>query len=268
MTRAWISGIGVLGPGLDGWEATCATLRQEQPYAPQSVAIPEPAMLPPRDRRRCSKTVALALHVAQQTLQAAGLEAATTPSVFANSAGDGQIVHRLLSALAKPDKPVSPTDFHNSVHNAPAFYWTLGAGCHGASTSIAAGRFTFAAALLKAAVQGSRDSTAVLMVCFDNPMPPPLDATYPIFASCAVGLALRPRPAAGALAAIDLSWRPVADAEAAAQPPDFGKLSDLWSGNPAGRALPLLEAIARGQAATLALPSAIDAVLDVRVTCP
>src|SRR5262249_28201251 len=121
MIRVWVTGLGVMGPGLDGWEQALAVLRRQAAYTPTPITMPAPASLPPRHRRRCSETVSLALHAAHETAQAGGFDPATTPAVFANSAGDGVIVHRLLNALAKPGKAVSPTDFHNSVHNASAF---------------------------------------------------------------------------------------------------------------------------------------------------
>lgn len=268
MIRVWLTGIGILCPGLDGWAQARSVLRAEQPYVATPVKIPPPAMLPPRDRRRCSETVALALHVAQQTTEAGNLDPATTPSVFANSAGDGQVVHRLLSALAKPDKPVSPTDFHNSVLNAPAFYWALGAGCHAASTSIAAAHYSFAAALLKAAMHSLCSQSAVMMICFDTPLPQPLGATYPLTSAFGVGLALAPHPTDAALAQLELSWQPRIDAESAAQRPILAPLVELWAGNPAGRSLSLLEAVARREDRTLCLSGAQDAVLIVSVGCP
>ena len=197
-----------------------------------------------------------------------GVDLTTTPSVFANSAGDGEVVHRLLSALAKPNKPVSPTDFHNSVHNASAFYWSLGTSCQAASTSIAAARFSFAAALLKAAMHSLLENTPIIMVCFDKPLLAPLSDTYPLIAPLAVGFALWPRAVGNQLAELDLSWVSNVDAAAEAQRPLLPELAELWSGNPAGHAIPLLEAVANQRESVLYIPGARDAVLRVDVTCP
>src|SRR5215475_14373243 len=102
MIRVWLTAVGILGPGLDGWEQTLNVLRRQASYSPDPFVIPAATMLPPRDRRRCSETVSLALNTAHLTAQAGGLDLAKTSTVFANSAGDGVVVHRLLSALAKP----------------------------------------------------------------------------------------------------------------------------------------------------------------------
>ena len=266
MQPVWVEAIGILGPGLEGWEAARAVFRGEAAYIAAPPAIPSPSIIPPRDQRRCSNTVRLALHVALRTIQAAALDAAATPSVFAYSAGDGQVVHRLLTSLSKPDRPVSPTDFHNSVHNAPAFYWALGTGCQQASTSISAARHCFAAALLKAASQCLADATPVLMVCFDHPLPEPLATAYPLLAPLAIGLALSPERTPRSLARLELVWD--TDRNADAERPTVEELGPLWSGNPAGHGLPLLEIIARTQSEEIRLPGSPDAALRVRVACP
>lgn len=266
MPPVWIDGVGILGPGLEGWEKARAVLNEDTGYAPAPLNIPPPAIIPPRDQRRCSNTVRLALQVAQETIQSACFDAGATPSVFAYTAGDGQVIHRLLTALGKPDKPVSPTDFHNSVHNAPAFYWALGTGCPEASTSISAARHCFAAALLKAASQCRADETPVLMVCFDHPLPEPLSDTYPIVAPLGIGLALSPAPTANSKARLELDWDVQANAQG--MPPSAEALAPLWSGNPAGHGLPLLETIARTQSQEIRLPSSADATLRLQIACP
>jgi hypothetical protein len=265
MQPVWVDAIGILGPGLAGWDEARAVLRDEAAYKPEPPAIPAPAMIPPRDQRRCSSTVRLALHVALQTIRAAGFDATATPSVFAYTAGDGQVIHRLLTALGAPGRPVSPTDFHNSVHNAPAFYWALGTGCQRASTSISAARHCFAAALLKAACQCVAEITPVLMICFDHPLPEPLGSTYPLIAPLAIGLALSPAKTAQSQARLELAWD--IQGNVAGAPPPAKGLAPLWSGNPAGRGLPLLEAIAREQPQDVRLPGSPDAALRVRVVC-
>jgi Beta-ketoacyl synthase, N-terminal domain len=267
MTSVWLSSVGVLGPGLNGWDQTREVLQGKRPYRAEHVPIPAPEILPPRDRRRCSDTVSLALHVALETARASGLDAKTLPSVFAYSSGDGQVIHRLLTGLAKSNKAVSPTDFHNSVHNAAAFYWSLGTGCQEASTSIAAGRYTFAAAFLKAVVESSARGGPVLMVCFDHPLLEPLAATYPISAPFGVGLVLTPRPEGTPVAKLNTEWTARDDSFAAADRPRNGALLDLWAGNPAARSIPLLEVIANRRGSTICLSGSHDAILRVGVTC-
>ena len=66
-----------------------------------------------------------------------------------SSDGDGEIVHRLCTALASPAAEVSPTDFHNSVHNAATGYWSIGAHSSAPSTALCAYDGSFAAGLLE-----------------------------------------------------------------------------------------------------------------------
>jgi len=66
--------------------------------------------------------VKLALEwVCRQTTRA-GVEPATLPSVFASSGGDGHNCHEICQALSLEERLISPTRFHNSVHNAAAGY--------------------------------------------------------------------------------------------------------------------------------------------------
>ena len=50
--RACIDGIGLLGPGLNGWPGSLPILSGQQPYQPQKTVLPAPALLPPAERRR------------------------------------------------------------------------------------------------------------------------------------------------------------------------------------------------------------------------
>ena len=60
--------------------------------------------------------------------EASGLPYTTLRPVFASGNGDGITVGAILEMLTKPDGFVSPTQFHNSVHNAAAGYWSIGTG--------------------------------------------------------------------------------------------------------------------------------------------
>jgi hypothetical protein len=51
------------------------------------------------------------------------------------------------------EKMVSPTLFHNSVHNTPAGYFSIATGIQTASVSLSAGDNTFSAGLIEALTQ-------------------------------------------------------------------------------------------------------------------
>src|SRR5690606_29192269 len=114
---------------------------------------PSPQLLPANERRRAPDSVALALEVAQHACAAAGRDPAVLPSVFASTHGDLAITDYMCQTLAEAPAQVSPTRFHNSVHNAAAGYWTIGTGCHAPATALSAYRASFAQGLLEAVAQ-------------------------------------------------------------------------------------------------------------------
>ena len=121
--RLYVNGIGTLGPGLIGWRETRAVLAGASPY--RETARPEPtaSILPPNERRRSSTIVRWAVHVAQEAIEQAQVNPREVATVFASSCGETGVLDRLCTALATPQRVISPTLFHHSVHNAAAGYW-------------------------------------------------------------------------------------------------------------------------------------------------
>ena len=238
---ARIEGIGLVGPGLAGWDAGRDALAGRAPYRPDPTAIPSPDALPATERRRAGKPVRLALAAGLAAARAAGREARDLAAIFAASTGDAENLHAICEALASEDRLISPTRFHNSVHNAPAGYWGIATGAMHAADSIAAFDASFAAGLLEALGRLAADpALPVLLVSYDAPYPEPLHATRPIADAFAVAFVLSasdrgPRIAVGANDA---------PPEAMADP----ALEAVRTGIPAARALPLLARIARSEA--------------------
>jgi hypothetical protein len=257
---AWLDGIGLIGPGLENWPQAAAILRAEQAYAPARCALPVPPGLPPAERRRTGAAVRVALAVATAAAEAAGRAPATLATVFAASGGDGDNCHAICEVLAGDERFISPTRFHNSVHNAPAGYWSIAAQAMAPSTSLAAYDASFAAGLLEAVVQARGSATARLLIAYDTAYPEPLYAKRPIPDAFAVALVLAPERGERSLARLELGL--VADpADACAQP----ALEALRRTNPAARALPLLEALARGRPATKVIEYLGPPQLRVRI---
>jgi hypothetical protein len=206
-------------------------------------------LLPPAERRRCALSVAWALAVAQEAVTNSGVSGEDFAVVFVSSDGDGDIVHRLCSALATPAAEVSPTDFHNSVHNAATGYWSIGAHSSAPSTALCAYDGSFAAGLLEAACQIATEARPVLLVAVDLPYPPPLAPHRPVRHGFAAALALEPGDE------LEISVKP----DGAATP---SPLQD-FEGNAAAAGLPLLAALARPGDAVVRLPL-VDGALEVR----
>ncbi|MGH8682928.1 MAG: beta-ketoacyl synthase chain length factor [Burkholderiales bacterium] len=263
--RVYADGVGVLGPGLDGWPAACAVLRGEAPYAMTEMGHPTADLLPPAERRRCGNTVRLALHVGLEAVRHGGARADTLPTVFTSSSGDGEVTHHLCTALARPERDVSPTRFHNSVHNAPAGYWSIATEAREPSTSICAFESSFAAGLLEAALQVTAWERPVLLVAYDAPYLPPLDVLYPMIAPFGVALLLAPAPGTGSLGSVAIELGPPAGETQLADP----ALERLRRGVAAARSLPLLGALARGEPARAELGYLPEMGISVGVApCP
>lgn len=245
--QVFVQSVGICGPGLAGWDASSRILAGLAPYrfAPLPRALP--AMLPAAERRRSSESVRLAMAAGLEAMHHAGLELDAVATVFASSDGDGQIAHLICEALASNAREVSPTQFHNSVHNAAAGYWSIAARSQQPSTSLCAFDTSFAAGLLEAASQAVVDRKPVLLIAFDLPFPPPLAAVRPVDNGFAAAILMTPGAGSNSLA----QWRiELRSGNAAAPLPKLAlppKLERALRSNPAARALPLLVALARAQ---------------------
>lgn len=164
---AGVEGIGFWAAGLPSWDSARAFAATGELPA-SAPARPSPALLPANERRRAPESVAVALEVALAACSSAGVEPAALPSVFASTHGDLGITDYICSTLASNPRELSPTRFHNSVHNAAAGYWTIGAGCHAAATAISSHEASFAQGLLEAMAQLAAGAPRVLLVAYDS----------------------------------------------------------------------------------------------------
>lgn len=258
MMRVHLHGIGVIGPGLGGWGECREILAGRAPWTEAPLRVPVPGMLPAAERRRCNAASRLALAAAEDALARSGWPLGELSTVFASADGDGAVTHALCESFAAPEPDVSPTQFHNSVHNAPAGYWGIATRSSRSSTSLAADRDSFAAGLFEAALQATLDPGPVLLAAFDLPLPHPLSLMRPRRHALAVALLLTHEPRAGALAALQLRLEP-----GGAPTPLAGALAAL-ADNPAARALPLLAALAAGADAEVGVGAVGGSGLVVR----
>lgn len=238
-----VDGVGLAAPGLPDWPCAVDVLAGRTPYAAAATVLPSPALLPPAERRRASRVVKVALAAGAEAATMAGSEAATLATVFSASGGDGHNCHTLCATLASDDRRISPTRFHNSVHNAAAGYWTIATGAMGPCQVLCAFDASFAAGLLEAAVQVRTDGQPVLLVAYDAEYPVPLHATRPIPDASGVGLVLSPSRGPSSLASLEI--------ELADEGPDTvadAELEALRRTLPPLRALPLLTLLARREA--------------------
>src|SRR5215469_4247713 len=207
MTTVFVEATAVRAPGLDGWAASRSVLAGIDAYAATPLDLPA-SPLPPAERRRSVQTVKLALALGVEVFAAAGREPADTATFFASSGGDGETIHQILAALASDTRDLSPTRFHNSVHNAPAGYWSIATRSHAPSTSIGCHDASFAAGLLEAAVQAAVEDRAVALIAYDVSYPEPLHSVRPLTPLFGAALVLVPSLTPRALAQLDVEVRP------------------------------------------------------------
>ncbi|QQS53941.1 MAG: beta-ketoacyl synthase chain length factor [Candidatus Competibacteraceae bacterium] len=261
MNTLQVEGVGLMAPGLAGWPNGRAVLAGERPYAAEPMPAASAALLPANERRRTTATVKLALHVTQEAALQADIDPGILPTVLASSGGDSEVVDRICAALTLPERPVSPTHFHHSVHNTPAGYWSIATRCTAASLSLSAYDDSFAAGLMEAAALAWTDRTRVLLVAYDLPPPFPLSERRVIVAPFAVALVLNPAPTERRLATLRLARR----ADRPASRLDDPQLETLRLGNPAARSLPLLRAIARSTASRVTVSTGASGWLELEI---
>ncbi|MCK5649557.1 MAG: beta-ketoacyl synthase chain length factor [Gammaproteobacteria bacterium] len=256
MLSLYIKAIGITAPGINNWHEAEKLFRIEEPYVLRPVAKKLETLLPANERRRATRVTQLALSAAQQIGKAEELNQCL--QIFSSSNGDLTTFNQISLALDMDGHPVSPTRFHNSVHNAPAGYWSIATQSQTPSTSITAYTDSLAAGLLEAAVQlnagDNEQHRDCLLVCYDEISPVPF---YPEFNiteefSCALRLSLS---ADNALAKLELT---LGNGTKSMSRMSDDTLEQLRLSNPQAMVLPLLDAVAQlnaeQQAETITLP--------------
>lgn len=257
----YVDGIGVWAPGIADWAALRGVLSSGDITLPDANAKPAPAILPPTERRRAPEPVLLASEAASQAVLMAGRDPATLPCVFTSTHGDLAITDAMCATLAADPRELSPTRFHNSVHNAPAGYWTVATHCNASATAISAGPASFAAGILEAATEVAADGEPVLLAAYDIAARGPLAEVAPSGVPFAAAFVLSPSRSAASLA--QFSLYPLQGTPARRELPRA--LAALTTNPTAAQALPLLIALARGVPVRVALASGANTSLAIEV---
>ena len=209
------------------------------------------ALIPATMRRRTSLTTRMAITAATLACQQAGVNAQTLPSVFASLGGEIQITDALCRLLPDPEALLSPTQFHNSVHNTTAGYWSILNQAQAPTTAIAAADDGFAMGLLEAWSQLQFSPGDLLLVCYDEYWPQYLAAPIGETAlACALILSTEANHSQSALARPDRY-----QTQTAAAPLIIDKAwAKLANSAPAAAAIPLLQALAQPLAPNTPIP--------------
>lgn len=237
MKKIYINGFNLIAPGLSEVGQISDILRNNQAWQAAEMPNMTPDMLPANERRRTTNTIKLALKTAKSLLQQN--DVSHTQLVFASSDGDMSITNNLCQTLATTAKNLSPTQFHNSVHNAPASYLTIAKSIIAPSVSIGAGLATFACGLLEAWTQALVDNSPVLLVGYDFVAPQPLLSVRKLHYPIGIGLSLDNTKLGDCLGCITLKIVRDNTISTCVN----STLEPLRMGNPIGFGLPLLEAL-------------------------
>ena len=196
--KIYINDISIIGSGIDN-NNKVSILKEQKPWQYQTLSCLTINGLPSNESRRTTKLIKLAIHC---------LQSMNTPDnsalVFASSNGDIEITDKICTSLTKSPKFVSPTLFHNSVHNAPAGYYSIANNNKSPSTSISAGQTTFANGLLEAYTQVLAEKTKVLFVAYDTQTPQNIKKLQNIVYDLSLALSLSPKITEKTIASISL----------------------------------------------------------------
>lgn len=281
---AYVRGIGFCAPHLPAWSVAREALAgrhvdMHASKAPRELAAsgektsretpasrPKPAVLPPAEARRAPESVLLAVQAASEACAHAAVDARDLASVFASTEGDLAIHDALCETLATNPALMSPTKFHNSVHNAPAGYWTIATACLRPYTAVSAHAHTFGAGLLEALTQVAIERRPVLYVAYDIEARGPLRTLTASRGALAVALVLAPEPLAhaGAVRLTTGLRTPRDDATPLLSRDRVAALAD----NAMASALPLFEALALRSSRRIAHTAGPDVMLELGLDFP
>ncbi len=257
-----IEGIGFWARGWPDWNSARASLRGLDEPVPDAPQRPPASMLSPVERRRAPDPVLLACEIAAQACAASGRDPATLPSIFASTHGDLVITDYMCSTLASAPRELSPIRFHNSVHNAPAGYWTIAAHCHAASTSTSAWHASFGAALFEAGVEAVAGDTPVLLAAYDTESRGPLLQVSPSGALFGVAFVVAPARETGMRLRLTMQ----SGTAAGDRTPLPAAFATLAAANPmAEAALPFLHALATGSAQSIRIAAGARSTTTIEV---
>ena len=259
---ARIEGVGLVGPGIASWPQARSIFAGNEAYEPQRTVIPSADALPPVERRRAGKCVRMALAAGLAATADAGRAPKDMVAIFTSSTGDGEILHAICETLASEDRQISPTRFHNSVHNAPAGYWGIATGAMQPSDSLGAFDASFGAGLVEALGRLAADpSVPVLLIAYDAPYPEPLFSVRPVPDSFGVGIVMSAAKGGRGLATLSMETT-----SRAATRMDDAQLEAVRAAIPAARSLPLLALLAAGRSGEAVIGYLDDLSLAVEVS--
>jgi len=243
-----VLGAGISAPGLPDWPALEAAFAGRSMDGERS--SPPSGLLSARERRRAPAAVKLSFAAAEEACAMAGLRPAEPIAIFSSGMGDLDITDYMCRTLTDQPELLSPTRFHNSVHNAASGYWSIGAGATGDVTAISGWRDSATIGLVDAISRlGERADQPVLLVVYDDVAHEAMRDLWPSGQSFCGALVIQQTGARQPLARLRAHPHRGPDRHPELPQDIARRISD----NPAARLLPLFGLIAGGLQGDVAL---------------
>jgi len=186
-----VLGVGAWGSGFRNWIDLQKCLAGES-LEDDGAKGPKPEVIPPNERRRAPLPVRLAVEASWQACIDAEFSPDQLGCVFVSGLGDTQLTDYMCKVLAGENKALSPTKFHNSVHNAAAGYWTISTDCMQAANSVAGFGESVSLTLMESLIQAHAEQRALLLTFYDAPSSPVLKELLKNEHSFAVSMIIAP----------------------------------------------------------------------------
>lgn len=259
-----VLGVGAWGLQARNWQ-DLQTLMAGRELEDDGAKGPKPEVIPANERRRAPLPVRLAVEASSQACAAASVDPSNTPCVFVSGLGDTVLTDYMCKALAGENKVLSPTKFHNSVHNAAAGYWTISTGCMQAANSVAGFNESVSLTLLEALTQIEIEQRACLLTFYDAPASAVLKPLLKNSHAFAVSIVITPTACVDSTANPDAVSFSATFSQASVSWPEGkwqGDLQDCYRTNPVAKILPFLEMVV-GERNTLTLPVSRQSALTI-----
>lgn len=261
-----VIGLGAWGDYFDSWQSLAELLKNKN-ATPEKASGPKPQIIPANERRRAPLPVRLAVESSWQASQMAELDPKELSCVFVSGFGDTQLTDYMCKVLAGESKELSPTKFHNSVHNAAAGYWTISTGCEKAANSVAGFENSVSMTLLEGMIQCIEEDKPILLTFFDAAVSEILTDIMGPGDSFSCSIVIVPESFSHQS---DYAKKITATLEqASCEWPALNDCSDViktsYTNNPSARVVPLLELLISESNSTIELPLSEQTALSVRV---
>jgi hypothetical protein len=243
-----ITGVGVWSECFSNWDEFCSVLAGTA--SPQEKTL-QPELIPAKERRRAPFFVKMAVEVMDQACRMGGLEPSRVATVFASVYGDMQITDYMCRTLAAAPRTISPTRFHNSVHNASTGYWAIATESQSPANAVSAYLHSATMAFLEGAIQALEEHIPVLVCVQELAAPTVYKPFYDSEQPFSTALLLTPSDyGVSSLASARFGIR-----NERSDYPELPLIPGVdWSDNPAARLLPLLAALATQDETELQFP--------------